>query len=214
MAEKRSTRVVTQFKPGKEQGLTRQVDDPITLGIDGSIVINTAKLQPPKNIYDADVAWVVRRKPEFVSFFFAKEDLNTEQFRTRVEIKYAIEPFYYHVFRNTRDFHEVLKNDRDLGGPVHQTVEDLMKRTAARDHSEWANFEVMSRNGVHACIDFFLLPPAGVARLAMGGGSNWLDANGVLRIYTTSVEVRAMLDECAKIAAELAPLFPATETEQ
>ena len=116
-------------------------------GVDGSIVLNTAKLKPPRNVYDADVAWVVRRRPEFVSLFFAKENLNSPTFRTRVEIKYPIEAFYQHIWKNTREFHDVLMKDKDLGGASHSSAKDLMARDAERDHSEWSNFEIIARSG-------------------------------------------------------------------
>jgi hypothetical protein len=216
---KRNTRVLTQFKPGSaEQGLTKPGDDPISLGIDGSIVINTAKLQPPKNVYDADVAWVVKRNPEFVSFFFAKENLNPDknEFRTRVEIKYPVESFYYHIWKNTREFHEGLRNEKHpVAAPQHTaSVQELMSRNSEREHSEWSNFEIMARSGTHACLDFFLLSPAGVARFAKGGGSNWLQATGVLRVYTTITEVRSALDQCVPLANELEPIFSKAESEK
>jgi hypothetical protein len=135
--------------------------------------------------------------------FFAKENVSQpETFRTRVEIKYPIEPFVHHLWKNSRDFHAALLKDKSPVTPA-PAVTELMRRDAEKDHSEWANFEIIARSGVHACLDFYLLSPSGIARLAMGGGSDWLEATGVLRVYTTTTELRHLFDEGEPIASEL-----------
>ena len=200
MGRKRDARVMTHFRPEK-QAIARPGDDPITIGIDGSVRINTAKLHSPRNVYDADIAWVVRRRPEFVSLFFAKENVSQPgRLRTRVEIKYPIEPFFHHLWKNSRDFDAAIRKDKFPFNPAPD-VSELMRRDAEKDHSEWANFEIIARSGVHACLDFYLLSPSGIARLAMGGGSDWLEATGVLRVYTTTTELRHLFDEGESIAS-------------
>jgi hypothetical protein len=70
--------------------------------------IHWAKLPTPDRIYDADFAWIKVRHG-MVSLFFGKQDLDTENtLRTRLEVRYPIEKFVNHTWRNCRDFHQAL----------------------------------------------------------------------------------------------------------
>jgi hypothetical protein len=80
---------------------TIQSPQPITVGLDKSISINYAAIDPPRNVYDADYAWA-ERKEGTVSLFFGKQDRNDPSLlRTRLEIRYPDASFLAHLWKTT-----------------------------------------------------------------------------------------------------------------
>lgn len=199
-----------QGRPGRSAAsVTRVSGDPVTLGADGSILINTALLPPPEKIYDADVAWV-RRGRGYVSFFFGKANIDDlSRLRTRLEIKYPPEGFVRHFLRNSREFHESLRTEvknwpeegllSPLNGPDMQ---------AEKDHSDWANFDYMARAGSQGTIDFFTLPVAGLVRFTQGHGSSGLIAVPVVRVQLSVLELSSLLDASQALADEVRRQVP------
>lgn len=185
------------------------IDDPITLGADGSILVNTGKLQPPEKVYDADVAWLKRGRG-YVSLFFGKQNPDApDRLRTRLEVKYAPEAFVRHLWRNSREFHEttreILKTwpEDPLLVPI-----DGSSMAADRDHSEWANFDYMARSGSHGTIDFFLLPAGGIAKFVHGQGSAGLVMRPVVQVLLTVHELLRFLDAADALVNDVKRYLP------
>jgi hypothetical protein len=181
-----------------------RLSDPISIGPDGSLAIDVAKLGTPQNLYDADYAWP-KRRGGVVSLFFAKAHLDEPtRLRTRLELRYPIETFLHHLWKNSREFHARLKQflsrrpqdkERDKLDPA------TMK--ADRDHSDWVNLDYLAHSGTEACLDFFQLSPGGLAMFAQGKGTSRLVMTPKVRVQTATEELCRLLDACAPIAQEI-----------
>jgi hypothetical protein len=188
----------------------------LTLGNDGSIGIEPKKLPVPTNVYDADFAWPVLRYGA-VSLFFGKADepgVNGQlELRSRVEVRYPAESFFHHLWVNSREFHrklpEILQKAPRWDGRDQINPAGLK---AEREHSEWANFDILFQSGSQASLDFYLLPPSSLGfynavRKATGQADpSLLRVEPVLRVFTTTRELEHLLDACSAIADELEPL--------
>jgi len=202
---------VTRFHGATRTAIAGQgvSEDPITLGADGSILINLTRLPAPDKIYDADLSWV-RRGRGYVSFFFGKENVDDpSKLRTRLEVKYAPEAFVRHFWRNSREFHEKMRTQLQ-SWPQDPSLEvvDGARMPAEKDHSEWANFDYMARSGTHGTIDFFLLPAPGVARFIQGQGSSGLTLVPVVRVMMTVHELSRLLDLVDGMVDEVKKYLP------
>lgn len=190
-------------------GRAQIVEDPITIGPNRTINIDLGKLTAPTNVYDADFAWLVHR-PGVVSLFFAKQTLSKgTDFRTRLELRYPPEGLVNHLWRNSRDFHARLREFVEKW-PKDEARDgfDPTKWTAQRDHSEWVNFEVLAHAGTEATLDFYSLPPVGVARFTKGAGSAGLQVSPVVRVQTTVFELLRLLDSAADVVAAIETYLP------
>ncbi len=191
-------------KPRAGSTALDRIVDPISVGSDGSIQISTAKLAAPQNVYDADYAWVQRRQGA-VSLFFGKSSIDDSgKLRTRLELRYPREAFLNHLWKNSRNFHQKLREF--LGQcPTDRSRDSInpagMK--ADRDHSDWVNVDYIAHSGTQACLDFFNLSPPGVARLLNKQGSTSLVLAPVVRVQTTAAELCRLLDSCGVIADEI-----------
>lgn len=182
-------------------------DGAVEVVADG-LKIHWAKLPAPDRIYEADFAWITVRHGA-VSLFFGKQDLDTENtLRTRLEVRCPIEKFVNHLWKNSRDFHQALRKLPDW--PPNPERENLApeKWKALKDHSESANFEYIARFGSEAVLDFYYVPPSGIARLAQGMGGAGLRVDPVVRVQTTQREVLRLLNAAEPVAAELASQLP------
>jgi hypothetical protein len=191
--------------------LARVNQDPVGIGPDRSITIDMAKLPAPQQAYDADYAWIEHR-PGDVRLFFAKARRGgrREQLRTCLELRYPPESLVGHFWRNSRDFHSQMKQfasawptDQDRNSV---TPADMM---SDKDHSEWTNFESMSHAGTEAVIDFYSLPPAGLARFALGAGSAGLTITPVVRVQLSIFELVRLLDSMESVVQEIERYLPA-----
>ena len=188
--------------------------DPITIGPSNSINIDLNKLRPPDRIYDADQAWV-KHSPTRVSLLFGKRGIDQpSRFRTRLEIRYPPEDVVRHLWKNSRRFHNNLKEfvNRWPSYPVDAFLET--DSHADQDHSEWANFDYMAFVGSGGAIDFYHLPPSGIARFAQGQGSSWLSVVPVVRVMLTAFELTRFLDRIGRIIPEIMLCLPEGEREQ
>ena len=182
---------------------------------DRSISVNLSKLDSPQHEYDADVAWV-EHKPGDVRILFGKKNRdNKGSLKTRVEIRYPVEAFVRHFWGNSRDFHGRLR--RFVEKWQIGAVEDAQKpseMTAERDHSEWANFDYMSHSGTEASVDFFHLPPSGLARFVRNQeDTSGLEIAAVLRVHLTVHDLLRLLDNCQAVAADIEAYVPTEAIE-
>jgi hypothetical protein len=88
-----------------------------------------------------------------------------------------------------------------------------MKWTAEKDHSEWANFETMAHAGTGATLDFYLLPPWGLAQFSKGRGSSQLTVAPIVRVQMTVFELGRLLDSAAEVVTNIEAYLPAAEAE-
>jgi hypothetical protein len=203
-----------EHKPSESADLST-ADDAISIGFDRSISINLMKLHAPTNVYDADFSWIVHR-PGAVSLFFAKRRIDEKDtLRTRLELRYPPENFVNHLWKNSRDFHDRLQKFA-AKWPKDEERDQQTPETwkAEKDHSEWANFETMSHAGTEASLDFYLLPPWGLAQFTKGRGSAQLKVAAIVRVEMTIFELGRLLDSAAKVVSEIERYLPKQEPEE
>ena len=191
------------------------IGDPVSIGLGRSIKIDMAKLVAPTLVYDADCAWIEHR-PGSASLFFAKRSRDIEQtLRTRLEVRYPVENLVGHFWRNSREFHQKLR-EFVRQWPVDAASRDVNPSSmkAVKEHSEWANFEAMAHAGTEAVIDFYSLSAPGLARFARGQGSDGLVLTPVVRIMTTIFELARLLDQSEAVVKAIESYFPAQVMEE
>lgn len=200
----RTTRVMTRPSDVRSSGA-------VTVDAEKTVRVDWAKLPAPTNVYDADFAWAVERHGT-VSLFFAKEHISGKRLRTRMEIRFAPEPFVHNLWDDSVRFYQDLKA-RGLAAfgaaPPTRTPEDLMALESDREHSDWANFSYIAHHGIQASLDFFRLPPAGVARFVTTGGISGLEPNPIVRVHTTIWELMRLFEVCEPIASRARAALPA-----
>lgn len=179
-------------------------EDAIQVTADGALSIDARKLEPPANVYDADFAWV-RYRLGAVSLFFAKEDLNSkDRLRTRLELRYPVEGFLEHFWKNSREFHRIVREyvqRLPAIPPVQRPAVESWQ--ALKDHSEWVNFSFLARVGSQSALDFFNLAVPGIAQFTKGQGTSGLIIMPVARVLTTTADLCHLLDSCEPLAEEL-----------
>lgn len=203
---------LARVTPEGDRTSLHRLSDPIRVGADGSILIESAGLETPANVYDADFAWVERRF-EAISIFFAKADRDTaEKLRSRLEIRYPLEAFYRHFWKNSREFHDSLKKNQGIppNDPLREGL-NPEKWPSTKDHSEWVNFDVISRTGSQACFDFFHLSPSGIARFAKGQGTAGLTVAPIVRVLTTTNELYRLMNVSQSVVEQAQELLARTE---
>jgi hypothetical protein len=173
------------------------------------IKVHWAKLRIPDKTYEADYAWVKVRHGA-VSVFFGKQDLDSPNtLRTRLEIRYPVEKFLNHFWRQSRDFHQKLREARKYPGwSANRIKESPETMKALKDHSETANFDYCARSGSEAVIDFYYVSPSGIARLAQGMGATSIRVDPVVRIQLMMPELLGLLDAAEPVVEELTKNLP------
>ena len=176
---------------------------------DRSVSIDVSKLAPPQRTYDADLASLEHREGD-VRLFFGKLRLpKRSTLATRVEIRYPIEFFYNHLWKNSRAFHEGLR-ERAASVIVSRSSDQrqLHELSADKDHSEWANFDFMGYSGTEAAMDFFHLPPGDIARFGKTGVAANLVLEPILRVQLGVGQLLGLLDACADTIPEIEKYLP------
>jgi hypothetical protein len=173
-----------------------------------SVTIDAAALESPRNVYDADAAWVERSYGGTVSLFFAKLARGRETLKTRLEVRYPPEDFVNHFWKNSRGFHEKLRTFVNRWPQTNTSTPEVQDWTAEKDHSEWVNFDYMAHSGTEGTIDFFHMPPSGIARYSQTNKPEVLELNPVVRVLLTSSELLRLLDRCESFVAEIEASMP------
>ena len=203
MGKKNSSAVPQRRPAGRRTGAL------ILNAEDRSISIDMSRLGPPQRTYDADLASLEHRKGD-IRLFFGKLRLpERSTLATRVEIRYPIESFYNHLWQNSRNFHESLREraaNLIVSRPLDQR--QLHKLSADRDHSEWANFDFMGYSGTEAAIDFFHLPPTDIARFGKTGAAANIALEPILRVQFGVDQLLGLLESCADTVPEIEKYLP------
>lgn len=183
-------------------------DDPVRVGIDKSIIIDMSKLQTPANVYDADVAWI-EHQPGDVRLFFGKlqRDRPTE-LRSRLEVRYPPENLLGHFWKNSREFHERVRAFVNLWPATSRLAPTPSAMKTEKEHSEWANFESMAHAGTEAVLDFYSLPPTGLAMFNRGQGSQGLRLMPIVRVQMTTFELLRLLEDMTSIVTTIKNYLP------
>lgn len=173
------------------------------------IKVHWAKLRIPDKTYEADFAWI-RPRHGAVSMFFGKEDLDArDTLRTRLEIRFPVEKFLSHFWKNSREFHEKLRQAGTWPAADNRRSELFPeKMKALKDHSESANFDYMARSGTESVMDFYYISPSGIARLSQGMGAGGIRIDPVVRIQLMTPELVRLLDAAEPLARELTNQLP------
>lgn len=193
-----------------ERSEVRVVQDPITIGVDKAIHIDFSKLTAPTNVYDADFAWIEHRPGSAVSIFFGKASRDQkDSLRTRLEVRYPPEMFVHHFWRNSREFHDRLR-EFTAKWPTDEEHARTDPRTwpALKDHSEWVGFEAMAHSGTEAMLDFYLLPAVGIARFHRNQGSAGLQVLPVVRVQMTVFELGRLLEAAGPVVDTINTYLP------
>jgi hypothetical protein len=213
--QRREQRAVTHLEKRPAGGSTAQiVQDPITIGLDKTINVDATKLPPPPNVYDADSAWIEHRPGE-VSIFFVKRSRDSDTLRTRLEIRYPPENLVGHFWKNSRDFHDGLTAYVERWSLQQQDPRpDASRLKAEKEHSEWANFDIMAHAGTEATIDFYQLPPPGIAQFTRGQGSHGLRFVPIVRIHLTIFELLRLMNSMAEVVEVIQGYLPQPHSKE
>ena len=212
---------------GSNQGLVKVIHqggsqapvaqaDPIQISMaDKTIHVNVGLLAPPPRSYDADMA-SVKRQHGYVALYFGQlEEGQQNRLRSRLKLKYTNEMFVHHYWKHSREFHNDLRKQiiRWKEDPLRVKPMDLSTLRAEREHSEWVNFDYISRSSSQASFDFYHMPPSAVAKFAKGQGSSELALTPVVRVLTTVHVLLDMLNACEPVVDEVRPLLPILDEE-
>lgn len=207
------TNVPTELVTSDGARLQKHISEHAALFSDGSIRVNTANIGTPADVYDADFAWVEYRLG-VVRFFFAAES-TTQHLHTCLLVKMSAEGFFHHFWENSREFHARLKERAERrSGLRDKTRDELRPETwdVEKRHALTANFDVLSHAGNEAQIDFFHLPPSGLAfwtKLEDGRGMKF---SPKVRVLLTTDELFRLLEEAEKIVPVIEPLVTEQES--
>ena len=194
---------------GIDRGAAGRVSPFVLDAAQRTISIKASRLQAPQNIYDADLAGIEHRVGDVRLFFGKLKRAVPDSLRTRIEIRYPVETFYKHFWNNSRDFHERIRAYMEQWPSTKELKRPrLSEMETDKDHSEWANFDYMAHSGTEGAIDFFHLPPGGLARFAKTGSVDDLELEAILRVQLSVGELLAFLDSCTAIAAEVESYLP------
>ncbi len=202
----KAPRALTRISPGQA---SVSLDDPISIDSDRSIRVDLSRLPAPTNVYDADAAWVEFARGS-ASLFFAKQNRDEPtKLRSRLEIRYPVEAMARHFFQNSRQFHVKLREFAATWPTtgVNDRI-DAAKLPAEKQHSEWANFESVAHAGSEAGIDFYRLPPSGIAQFAKGQGTSGLRCTSVARVQLTAFELLGLLDQVETLMIDIRGKLP------
>jgi hypothetical protein len=201
---KKHGRLASQTRGDIAADKLRFSTDAIHVTTEGVIAIDASKLEPPTNVYDADFAWVSYRRGA-VSLFFAKEDLNgTNRLRTRLELRYPTEGFLEHFWKNSREFHQIVREYVQRLPEVRLEQRPLVESwESVKDHSEWVNYSYLARVGSQSALDFFNLAVPGIVQFTKGQGTSGLIMRPVARVLTTTADLCRLLDSCEALVVEL-----------
>jgi hypothetical protein len=188
---------------------------PLAVSVDaeGDVIVSSADLPIPSNIYDADYAWPQIRNGA-VSLFFAKASAGDDSgLRSRLEVRLPMESFIRHFWQSSREFHAQVRTLVQQAGwrikdREHPKPEKLRPKN---EHSVWANLDSMSRHGTAASIDFYHLAPDALVRFSRTRDLTKVTLEPIVRVLTTLSEALSLLDESAKIAEEVKPLIERAE---
>jgi hypothetical protein len=170
-----------------QQRAERDTSAGVQLDAAGDVVVSSADLPIPSNVYDADYAWP-RLRNGAVSLFFAKASASDQsQLWSRLEVRIPIESFVRHFWQGSREFHQqvralVERTGWSLKDREHSEPEKL---GAKLEHSLWANLDTMSRHGTAASIDFYHLAPDAIARFARTKDYTQIKVEPRVRVLTT-----------------------------
>lgn len=204
---------MAQQQKAAQQQTQRHMPKAIQLDAAGDLIVSSADLPIPSNVYDADYAWPCERNGA-VSLFFAKASVGDEkELWSRLEVRLPVESFVRHFWNGSRTFHEQVRAlvERAAWTRLDREHPEPEKLRAKREHSLWANIDSMSRHGTAASIDFYHLAPDAIVRFIRTKDYSQFTVEPVVRILTTLREIVFLLDQSEKIALRLAPLVERAE---
>lgn len=200
-----------RFGPSGGQVLQRLKVDPVTIGAaDRSIRVDLGALPAPTNIYDADTWWLEREAGFVVLYFGQFKGRDREALRTRLKIKYPNEALVHHLWQHSRKFHEDLRTviDRWPSDPLRIGPTDISNWPVEKEHSDWVNFDSLSRTSGQATIDFYHLPPPSVVRFVKGNNTSDLTFNPVVRVLLGLYQLFELLERVESVVEDVRAMLP------
>ncbi len=184
-----------------------RLSDQVVVFSDGTVHLDVAKLGVPTDVYDADFAWAQHRHGVVRCFFGQEGQAGT--LHTCLQVKLSREAFVHHLWGNSLEFYERLGRRAAARGALVDQGRDALTPESwevEKRHSLSANFTVMSHAGNEAQIDFFHLPPSGVAAWIKNKDGHGMKVSPKVRVLLTTDELFRLLKEAERIVAEIEPL--------
>ena len=211
MVSKRS-RALVKIKPGGAVGKSVR-RGALMIGVtERSIQIDGSRLEPPRDIYRAHLAWVEHSPGSMCLLFATRDRDDPKRLKTRLELAYPVECFLRHFWKNSREFHERLTKFAEPW-PSDPKRNEMRPETmsSVKDHAQIVNFDSIAHSGTEASIDFFHLPPSAVARYARNQATSGLELVPIVQIQLTTFELLQLLDSCRPVAEAIAAYLPQDE---
>ncbi len=201
------------FRIGPQGGtIQRSAQSPVTIDTDKSVRIQLGLLPPPENVYDADTWWVDRQAGHVALYFGQFSGSDQKRLRTRLKIKYPSEALLHHLWQHSRSYHVDLKAvmANYPADPLQVPVIDISKLAVDnnKEHSNWANFDVMSRTASQAAIDFYHVAPPAAVRFMKSRNADDLTPTPVVRILMGLYQQFEMLEKLETIIGDVRAMVP------
>lgn len=197
---------------GNTSGVQRSHSGVVTIDADKSIRIQLGLLPAPENVYDADTWWVERQAGHVALYFGQFSGSDQTRLRTRLKIKYPSEALVHHLWEHSKTYYEDLKLviAKFPTDPLKVPVIDISKMAADKEHSNWANFDALSRTASQAAIDFYHVPPPAAVKFLKSRDTDDLVPTPVVRILIGLYQQFEMLEKIETIIAEVRSMMPET----
>lgn len=195
---------------GHTAGAQRARGGVVSIDSDKSIRLNVGSLPSPENVYDADAWWVDRQAGHVALYFAQFSGSDQKKLRTRLKIKYPNEALVHHLWEHSRTYYEDLKPLMATFpvDPLKVPVVDISKLTAEKEHSNWANFEAMSRTASQAAIDFYHVAPPAAVKFLNSGDVNDIVPAPVVRILMGLYQQFEMLQKIETMISDVRAMMP------
>ena len=202
------------FRIGHGGGaIQRSAVSPVTFNAsDKSIRVSLGLLPPPDNVYDADTWWVARQAGHVALYFGQFSGSERARLRTRLKIKYPSEALLHHMWQHSRIYHADLK--AVIGtypeDPLKVPVVDISTLPVEnnREHSNWANFDAMSRTASQAAIDFYHVAPPAAVKFMQSHDTRDITPSPVVRVLIGLYQQFEMLEKIETLIDDVRAMVP------
>jgi len=196
---------------GQGSSIQRNSDSGVvSIEADRSVRVNIGLLPAPENTYDADTWWVERQAGHVALYFGQFSGSDQGRLRTRLKIKYPSEALVHNLWEHCSKYYEDLTPviatfPQD---PLRVPVVDISKLPTEKEHTNWANFDAMSRTASQAAIDFYHVAPPAAVKFLKSRNANDLIPTPVVRILLGLYQQFEMLQKIETIIAEVKAMMP------
>jgi hypothetical protein len=138
--------------------------------------------------------------------------------KSRIEVRYPPEDFLRTFWNNSIDFLAKVTSYASRWRPeIGQTgsvTSSPEKLKAQKSHSVWANYTYIAHAGTQAALDFYHVPPPGIARYAANQGTAGLELIPVVRVVISVFDLVDLFVKAKSVVEEIQSQLPAAEREK